>query len=65
MADAQGKKLLGAQACGEGAAELVSIAQMAMLNGNDIDIFVANTLNFPTLGEGYRVAALDIIHQRG
>ena len=65
VADAQGKKLLGAQACGEGAAELVSIAQMAMLNGNDIDIFVANTLNFPTLGEGYRVAALDIIHQRG
>lgn len=65
VADPQGKKLLGAQACGEGAAELVSIAQVALINGNDIDLFIANTLNFPTLGEAYRVAALDIVHQRG
>jgi NAD(P) transhydrogenase len=64
VADPQGKKLLGVQVVGEGAAELVSIGQMALISGLDIDVFIANTFNFPTLAEAYRLAALDIAHQR-
>jgi NAD(P) transhydrogenase len=64
VADAQGRKLLGVQVVGEGAAELVGIGQMALITGQDIDVFIANTFNFPTLAEGYRMAALDIAHQR-
>jgi NAD(P) transhydrogenase len=64
VADPQGKKLLGIQVVGEGAAELVSIGQMALISGLDIDVFIANTFNFPTLAEAYRLAALDIAQQR-
>jgi NAD(P) transhydrogenase len=64
VTDAAGRKLLGVQVVGEGAAELTSVGQMALIAGQDIDVFIANTFNFPTLAEGYRVAALDIAHQR-
>ena len=49
---------------GEGASELIHVAQMAMLGGLEIDAFVENIFNFPTLGEAYRVAALDLISRR-
>jgi NAD(P) transhydrogenase len=52
------------QVVGEGAAELVSVGQMALINQQSIDVFIANTFNFPTLAEAYRLAALDIAHQR-
>lgn len=60
-----GKKLLGVQAVGESAAELTTIGQMALLHGDDVDVFVDHTFNFPTLAEAYRNAASDIIQQRG
>ncbi|HEX3132102.1 MAG TPA: Si-specific NAD(P)(+) transhydrogenase [Planctomycetota bacterium] len=64
VTDAEGKKLLGVQVVGEGAAELVAIGQMALIAGMDVDVFIANTFNFPTLAEAYRLAAMDVVFQR-
>lgn len=52
--------ILGCQIVGEGATELVHLAQMAMLSGASADIFVDRIFNFPTMAEAYRVAALDV-----
>lgn len=64
VADPLGKKLLGVQIIGEGAAELIHVGQMAILHGDDVDLFVNNVFNFPTLAEGYRLAALEIVRER-
>lgn len=64
VADPQGRRLLGVQIIGEGAAELIHLGQMALLHGGGIDAFVENVFNFPTLAEAYRVAALDIVYRR-
>jgi len=64
IADAEGKKLLGVQIIGEGATELIHIAQMGLLGKIDVDAFVENIFNFPTLAEAYRVAALSVVGQR-
>jgi NAD(P) transhydrogenase len=64
VADPAGKRLLGVQVVGEGAAELTGIGQMALITGQEIDVFINNTFNFPTLAEGYRIAAMDIAYQR-
>ncbi len=64
VASADGKKLLGVQIVGEGATELIHIGQMGLLAEADIDIFIENIFNFPTLAEAYRVAALQIKFQR-
>ena len=64
VADPQGKKLLGIHIVGEGACELVHIGQMGLLAKVEIDSFVENIFNFPTMAETYRVAALDIVKQR-
>ncbi|MFN8548572.1 MAG: FAD-dependent oxidoreductase [Candidatus Eisenbacteria bacterium] len=55
-----GKTLLGVHIVGEGSTELVHVGQMALLTNSSIDIFVENIFNFPTLAEGYRVAALEV-----
>lgn len=59
-----GVRLLGAQIVGDGASELVHVPQMALAGGQDVDVFVETTFNFPTLAEGLRVAALDVVAQR-
>ncbi|WP_235015451.1 hypothetical protein [Oceanicoccus sp. KOV_DT_Chl] len=64
VADPSGKKLLGVQIIGEGATELIHIGQMALLSHMEVDAFVENIFNFPTLAETYRVAALHIVGQR-
>lgn len=64
VADPDGERLLGVQIIGEGAAELIHVAQMALLSNLTVDTFIDNIFNFPTLAEGYRVAALDIVKQR-
>jgi NAD(P) transhydrogenase len=64
VADAQGQRLLGVQIIGEGATELIHVGQMGLLAHCDIDTFVDHIFNFPTLAEGYRVAALHIAKQR-
>lgn len=60
----KGKKLLGVAIVGEGATELIHIGQMALLSNMEVDGFVENIFNFPTLAEAYRVAALHIAGQR-
>ena len=64
VADAHGHKLLGVQIAGDGATELVHLGQMALLNNMSVDTFTSTVFNFPTMAEGYRLAALDIIHRR-
>ncbi|EMR12029.1 soluble pyridine nucleotide transhydrogenase [Methylophaga lonarensis MPL] len=64
VADRSGREILGIMCVGEGATELIHTGQMAMLKGAEVDIFVENTFNFPTLAEAYRIAALDILSQR-
>lgn len=60
VADPDGGRVLGAHIVGEGATELIHLAQLAIAAGLDADAFVENVFNFPTMAEAYRVAALDI-----
>lgn len=55
--------VVGCQIIGEGATELIHLAQLAINNGNDVHMFVESIFNFPTLAEAYRVAALDILEE--
>ena len=64
IADSEGRRLLGVMIVGEGATELIHIGQMALIQNEDIDVFVENIFNFPTLAEAYREAALSVIAQR-
>lgn len=57
------RRILGCQIIGEGATELVHLAQMAMLSDGVADLFVDRIFNFPTMAEAYRVAALDVLGQ--
>jgi NAD(P) transhydrogenase len=57
--EAPSKKLLGAHIIGEGATELIHIAQMVMTAGGTIDVFIDSVFNFPTLSEAYKYAAYD------
>ncbi len=61
VADPSGRELLGAHIVGVGATELIHVAQMAMVGGCDLESFVDNIFNFPTMAEAYRVAALQIV----
>ena len=63
VADADGERLLGVQIVGENATELIHLAELALINGNPVDIFVESIFNFPTYAEAYRIAALDILGQ--
>jgi NAD(P) transhydrogenase len=56
-------RILGCQILGEGATELIHLAQMALMTGFDARKFVEKIFNFPTMAEAYRVAALDLIEQ--
>lgn len=64
VTDPQGQKLLGVHIVGEGATEIIHIGQMGILNHIEVDVFIENIFNFPTMAEAYRVAALDIARQR-
>ncbi|MCB2065250.1 MAG: Si-specific NAD(P)(+) transhydrogenase [Erythrobacter sp.] len=60
ICDADSRKLIGVHIVGEGASELVHIGQAVINLGGTIDYFVENSFNYPTLAEGYKVAALDL-----
>jgi NAD(P) transhydrogenase len=60
IADGEGR-LLGAHVLGEGATEMVHLAQMAMVAGLGVEAFVDNVFNFPTLAEAYRVAGERVV----
>lgn len=64
VCDPSGEHLVGAQILGEGATELIHLAQMAIVARLPVSTFVENVFNFPTLAEAYRVAALDVAGQR-
>jgi NAD(P) transhydrogenase len=64
ICEPSGRKLLGAQILGNGATELIHVAQMAIAAEQDVDVFVDNVFNFPTFAEAYLVAALDVLGQR-
>ena len=57
--DVPSKRLLGAHMIGEGATELIHVAQMVMTFGGTIDVFIDSVFNFPTLSEAYKYAAYD------
>lgn len=46
-------------ALGAGATEVIHIGQTVMAFGGTIDYLVEEVFNYPTLAEGYKVAALD------
>lgn len=60
ICDRDTRKLIGVHVVGEGASELVHIGQAVINLGGTIDYFVENSFNYPTLAEGYKVAALDL-----
>jgi len=49
---------------GRGGGRADHLGQQAIIHSADVDSFVDNIFNFPTLAEAYRVAALDIVRQR-
>jgi NAD(P) transhydrogenase len=56
--DPESLKLLGAHAIGDGAAEVIHIAQAVLAFGGTIEYFRDMVFNYPTLAEAYKVAAL-------
>jgi NAD(P) transhydrogenase len=65
VADPAGRRVVGVQIAGDGATELVHIGQLGLAAGLDVDAYTDNVFNFPTMAEAYRVAAFDIVKQRG
>ena len=65
IADPGGRRVVGVQIAGDGATELVHIGQLGLAAELDVDAYVDNVFNFPTMAEAYRIAALDIVRQRG
>ena len=59
------RSLLGVHILGEGATELIHIGQAVLNLGGTIDYFVENAFNYPTLAEGYKIAALDAFNRMG
>ncbi|MCB1487822.1 MAG: Si-specific NAD(P)(+) transhydrogenase [Bauldia sp.] len=59
------RTLLGAHIVGEGATELIHIGQAVLNLRGTIDYFVENAFNYPTLAEGYKIAALDAYNRMG
>lgn len=57
-------RVLGVQALGEGATELVHLGQAAIAAGASADFFIEQIFNFPTMSEAYRIAAFDVLKQR-
>ena len=55
----ESKRILGVHIIGERATELIHVGQAVMSLGGTLDYFVETVFNYPTLGEAYKVAALD------
>jgi NAD(P) transhydrogenase len=53
------RRILGVHVLGTGATELVHIGQAVMAFEGTVDYLVDTVFNYPTLAEGYKVAALD------
>jgi len=57
--DRRSRRLLGVHIIGERATELIHIGQAVMCHGGTLEYFIETVLNYPTLAEAYKVAALD------
>lgn len=57
------RTLLGVHLFGSGATDLVHIGQAIMGCGGTVDYLVDTVLNYPTLSEAYKVAALDVTNK--
>ncbi len=57
------RELLGVHIFGTNATEIVHIGQAIMGCGGTVDYLVDTVLNYPTLSEAYKVAALDIANK--
>lgn len=57
--DRQTRKLLGVHALGQRATEIIHIGQAVLFYGGSVEYFRDMVFNYPTLGEAYKVAALD------
>jgi NAD(P) transhydrogenase len=57
-------RVLGVQALGEGATDLVHLGQAAIASGATAEFFIEQIFNFPTMTEAYRIAAFDVAKQR-
>jgi NAD(P) transhydrogenase len=64
LCDRGSARVLGIQALGEGATELVHLGQAAIATGATAEFFIEQIFNFPTMSEAYRIAAFDILKQR-
>ena len=63
IVDAETRRLLGVHVFGTSATELVHIGQAIMGCGGTVDYLVDTVLNYPTLSEAYKVAALDVTNK--
>jgi NAD(P) transhydrogenase len=52
-------KILGVHIIGRSASELIHIGQLAMTFGGSLNTLIDNVFNYPTLAEGYRIAAFN------
>ena len=63
--DRNDRKLLGVHIIGERATEIIHIGQAVMAFGGTIDYFVDTVMNYPTIAEAYKTAALDGLNRLG
>ena len=64
IADEQGRQLSGVQIMGDNVTDLIHVGEVALINNNKVSFFLENLLNFPTMSEAYRVAALNLLSQK-
>ena len=57
--DPVSRRILGVHIVGDRATELIHIGQAVMTLGGTLDYFIETVLNYPTISEAYKVAALD------
>ena len=59
------KRLVGVHAIGTGATELIHIGQAVLRLEGGLDYFLHTVFNYPTLAEGYKVAAWNAANKMG
>jgi NAD(P) transhydrogenase len=64
LCERESGRVLGCQVLGEGATDLVHLGQAAIASGANVEFFIEQIFNFPTMTEAYRIAAFDILKQR-
>jgi NAD(P) transhydrogenase len=61
--DPQTRKLIGTHIIGEQASDLVHVGMVAQSLGATLDYFADTVFNYPTLAEGYKIAAFNGINR--